>query len=346
MSHQEIISSHFKGAKVNLIGQGAFGQVYSVQDHQNKKLAVKVVDNKYEKEGWREFNHPNLLKYFTARHFHLGNYSYLCCEFVGENLRQYRKRFNTIDERAVWELIKQMHSALDKLKTLFLIHRDVKLDNILVRDGPGFQLVLCDFGLAKSELSTCQVSTAGTRAFMAPELQRDRKIGFEQAKKVDIYSLGRTVIHFVLGEEFLKYTNESASSLLRRVENCGIKNRKLLDLIQGMILEDPLKRFSIEEIGMLLELRNYSQSDSTTIQQYVNNSRPTQSNSTTIQQHSSSQSRKKTPIKDVPNRKNCGITKQVSNRRNVPLLLLAGCLIGGTFLALGHASKQHQNKVR
>lgn len=80
-----------------------------------------------------------------------------------------------------------------------VIHRDIKLENILI-DKSG-RLVLCDFGFAEL-LTSCTVKrTVGTLNYMPPELHQESFLGGMNSENIntqlliksDVFSLGVTV---------------------------------------------------------------------------------------------------------------------------------------------------------
>jgi len=84
-----------------------------------------------------------------------------------------------LGEKKIVDMCIQIASALDYLhsQTPAVVHRDVKSHNVLVTDH--FEMKLCDFGLVSTK-----VATAGTPAYMAPELLRSGLF----SRKVDIFA--------------------------------------------------------------------------------------------------------------------------------------------------------------
>uniref|UniRef100_A0A804M1L8 [RNA-polymerase]-subunit kinase n=1 Tax=Zea mays TaxID=4577 RepID=A0A804M1L8_MAIZE len=90
---------------------------------------------------------------------------------------------------AMWQLLtgtKKMHEAC-------IIHRDIKLQNILVGEGQSV-VKICDFGLAMSTDERLPYEPAGTLWYQAPELLLGKP---DYDTKVDVWSLGCVMAELV-----------------------------------------------------------------------------------------------------------------------------------------------------
>ena len=131
-----------------------------------------------------------------------------------------------------------------------IIHRDIKLENILVKNENSDIIVkLADYGISK-ELMTisqkCQTN-AGTILTMAPEIIKEEKYN----NKCDLWSIG--VIIYQLSFKEFPYNVLTGIALLKQIENFQqkrfkkTKDSKLDDLIGKLLIAEPSKRLSWKE---------------------------------------------------------------------------------------------------
>lgn len=116
----------------------------------------------------------------------------------------------------VFQIMKALHFLHKKLK---IVHRDLKLDNILLElPIPGSKIYLCDFGIAKhlgynNRTNTC----VGTLEYSAPEVFKADKSGNKAVQsydfKCDTWSLG--VITHILLSGVSPFYSESKDKILK-----------------------------------------------------------------------------------------------------------------------------------
>jgi serine/threonine protein kinase len=90
-----------------------------------------------------------------------------------------------------------------------IIHRDLKLDNILMTDGQedsgGIVVKIADFGLSCFiEADTLMHERCGTPCYVAPEILRD--LGYDT--KSDLFSIGSVMFNMVCGRFLFKGANK------------------------------------------------------------------------------------------------------------------------------------------
>lgn len=105
------------------------------------------------------------------------------------------KQLKRFSEQQAAEVIKNVADALYFLHHNEYVHRDLKLENILLVDKDKFSCKLIDFGFAEKINREKLVSKAGTPGFLPPELFYMRPY----TDKGDIFSLGVMLFCMISG---------------------------------------------------------------------------------------------------------------------------------------------------
>ena len=164
-----------------LLGKGAFGKVnLALHKLARKLVAMKSINKKYLQEDrsrvkfeqevsiLRRLRHQNVVKLFEM--FGGPKHSIVVMELcAGGDLLNYVRKRRRVKEEVAKHIIRQVLEALGYMHSRMIIHRDIKLDNILL-DQRG-TVKVCDFGVSRvvhqDELMEEQ---CGTPAYMAPEV--------------------------------------------------------------------------------------------------------------------------------------------------------------------------------
>ncbi|HEY9812633.1 MAG TPA: serine/threonine-protein kinase, partial [Candidatus Sericytochromatia bacterium] len=105
------------------------------------------------------------------------------------------ERQGALPEKTVRDILVSLLSVLDYVHSKQMVHRDIKPDNIIVRDRDR-QPVLIDFGAVKEAMgSTNQTMAIGTPGFMPSEQAAGQPV-----YATDLYSLGLTAIYALTGK--------------------------------------------------------------------------------------------------------------------------------------------------
>ena len=224
---------------IKQIGKGAFGTVYlTLMDGNINYYATKIVEKKVadspklkkyfhnELEILKEIEHKNIMKLIKIKESE--DKYYLVCELcnggslhhcVNKYLKMYRKPFS---EEIVQYLMKQIIEALRYLHSHKIIHRDLKLDNILVTflnqndkeilNMYGAQIKIIDFGFAThSNKQDLHKSVLGSPLYMDPIIlkkytKKEKNIkGYTE--KIDIWSLGNLCYEMLMGKSAFQTTD-------------------------------------------------------------------------------------------------------------------------------------------
>ena len=193
------------------IGAGGMGEVYLAQDTMlDRQVALKILPAELaeDKDRMSRFvreakfasalNHPNIITIHEIGE--IDGTHFITTEYIeGETLKT-RLEKESLTLKSILDIVLQVASALDAAHRAGIVHRDIKPDNIMVRND-GIVKVL-DFGLVKltvpnrSEVDTegqtkILVNTRedvimGTVGYMSPEQAR----GQETDARTDLWSLG------------------------------------------------------------------------------------------------------------------------------------------------------------
>lgn len=113
---------------------------------------------------------------------------------TGGDLINYVRKRRSLNEESAKSIFKQLIQGLRHCHSKGVLHRDIKLDNILLTvEGV---VKICDFGVAKSNMVKGEILTeqCGTPAYMAPEVINGK--GYEGFAS-DIWSAG-VVLYSIL----------------------------------------------------------------------------------------------------------------------------------------------------
>lgn len=199
------------------IGKGAFGKVsLAKQKLTHIYIALKSIKKEYLKERkskvklrqevsiLEKIHHDNIVKLYetfeTSKH--LVFVMELC---TGGDLLSYVRRRRKLKEPYAKVIFKQIIEGLEYCHSKRILHRDVKLENILLnQDGV---VKVCDFGVSRimqeGEILTDQ---CGTPAYIAPEILLDK--GYKNFT-VDIWSAGVVLYAMLYGTIPFKHSNLS-----------------------------------------------------------------------------------------------------------------------------------------
>lgn len=196
----------------SLLERGGMSYVYLGTHPESKEpVTIKVLSPKYlkhpevvdhflrEAEMVAIADHPNIVKLYGHGKWDGG--LYIALEFIeGISLRQYIQH-HPMSLKTSLELVLEIAYALCHLHTHGMIHRDLKLENILMTEEGTIKLI--DFGIAqllteKSEgTEVPKQQIIGTPIYMSPEQRKDpSSVSFPS----DIYSLGIISYELILGK--------------------------------------------------------------------------------------------------------------------------------------------------
>ena len=276
--------SHYRILKK--LGAGGMGEVYLAEDmNLGRQVAVKVLAReltnnpdhlrRFEREARAAsaLNHPNILTVYEIGQ--ADGAHFIATEFIeGESLSQ-RMHRGAMGVAEVLDIGIQVASALAAAHGAKIVHRDIKRDNIMVREDHLVKVL--DFGLAKlvqeeahevdSEgvtkalLKTTPGLVLGTTQYMSPEQAR----GLEVDERTDIWSLGVVLYRMVTGKPpFEGSTVSDVIASILKTEPAPLVNevepvpRELEQIISKALRKDREDRYQHIK-DLLIDLRDCKQ---------------------------------------------------------------------------------------
>ncbi|MDD3048598.1 MAG: Stk1 family PASTA domain-containing Ser/Thr kinase [Bacilli bacterium] len=213
-----------KGQKINdryeivkILGEGGMANVYLAHDIiLDRKVAVKVlrgdlaIDEKFVRRFQREalsassLSHPNIVEVYDVGEDE-GSF-YIVMEYVeGKNLKQLIRKRGALTLPEVIDIMLQLTDGLGHAHNSYIIHRDIKPQNIMILDNGIVKIT--DFGIAMA-LNSSQLTQTNSVMGSVHYLPPEQAAGKGCTIKSDIYSLGILMYELLTGK--LPFKGENA----------------------------------------------------------------------------------------------------------------------------------------
>ena len=295
---------------IKRLGKGSFGEVFLTEKaghselYATKKIPKSIADSENVKKYFineitilREINHKNIMKLIEIKQSK-DNY-YLVCELcnggsLNDCLDKYRKiNRHAFTEEVVQYLMRQIIDAIKYLHGCHILHRDLKLDNILVNfdneqdkinmNMLGAQVKIIDFGFATrlDPKKNLAFSTLGSPINMDPGILKklnhiDNSIsGYDE--KVDIWSLGTLCYEMLIGKPTFEADN--MKDLVKKIETGEYTlpsslSKEVVSFLNAMLQYDSKLRLSAEELSrhyfLTKNIKDFSKIDINKVQKNLN----------------------------------------------------------------------------
>lgn len=251
------------------LGKGGMGIVYKAHDTLlNRAVAIKFLNTSgvgtegkarllQEARATAQLNHPNIISVYDAGE--ADGSSFIVMELVkGDTLRKVEKP--NLPEALF--MARQICLALEHAHSNGIIHRDLKLENIIITNTQTLKLM--DFGLARAAddvRMTEEGAITGTFAYLAPELIQ----GEPASAQSDLYAFGIILYELLTGQAPFQGTINTvlAQHLQGKVtppseHNANIPNW-VDDLVLRLLSKRPEERpASAKEVLLILEQKTAS----------------------------------------------------------------------------------------
>ncbi|KAI8887060.1 Pkinase-domain-containing protein, partial [Backusella circina FSU 941] len=260
------------------LGKGSMGKVkLAVHSGTGEKVAVKIIKRSHfqlnamstptkqekkiekSKEETRELRtireahimmllrHPHIvrLKSFVA----VGHYFYILMDYVnGGQLLHYIVKRQKLSEEIACHFSRQIVSALDYMHRNSIVHRDLKIENILI-DRSGKNIKIIDFGLSNLFCPEKRLTTyCGSLYFAAPELLMSKPY---KGPEIDVWSLG--VVIYVMVTGAVPFDDKSMAGLHEKIKRGQVVYPSYLspecqNLLSRIFVTDPSKRIILADV--------------------------------------------------------------------------------------------------
>jgi len=275
---------------LDTLGTGSYGEVRLCKDRTTDQLfAVKIFskdmlrkkkggntsetyfeDIKREIAIMKQCLHPNVLRLFEVLDDPNVNKMYLILEYMKKgdliNILKGRERrvsdpdvaggskaptFQPLSDLELWNIFRQVAAGIRYLHYQNIVHGDIKPQNLLI--GEDGVVKIADFGIAKMLHASGQklADASGTPAFMSPELFDTGQAFVGQL--ADIWAIGATMFMLRFGHP--PFVAKNIVNLSNKIQNDPLVfpveiDAELRDLLENMLVKDPKKRLSLQQIIM------------------------------------------------------------------------------------------------
>ncbi len=247
---------------IRLLGKGGMGAVYEVEHVQLgvhyalktftlEEGHVETLKSKFLAEGkvLARLRNPNLAHVFDLNFDEATGTPYFVMDLILSEDGKPRTLLNIktaeLDEDRILQWFTELAAAVDYIHEQGVVHRDIKLGNVLLAAND--HVVLSDFGVSHlfsdrlrtdvnavktmvSEVCTCNRLVMGTQGYIAPEIVR----GEEATPAADSYSLGVMFVYLLTGIWY-----EPGSKVFRLLETLEYR---WSDVLPRLLAENPAER--------------------------------------------------------------------------------------------------------
>lgn len=223
------------------VGQGGMAVVYKATDTTlNREVAVKVLHPhlagqeesrarlQREAHAVAKLRHENILEIFDYSGPDSAE-SYIVTEFIhGRTLKNFLVDHPLPFPEVAEMIASEVARALEHAHQAGIIHRDVKPENVMIRDDGLIKLT--DFGIAQivdKERMTVTGQLLGSPAYMAPEHVEGRPLDF----RTDVFAVGILTYQLATGQ--LPFRGKNPHEVLKRIAECRFQPADAVNALVG-----------------------------------------------------------------------------------------------------------------
>ncbi|KAI8143585.1 kinase-like domain-containing protein [Fennellomyces sp. T-0311] len=260
------------------LGEGEFGKVkLGIHTETGQEFAVKLIRketvgyspsrlNKVEREihALRTLKHPYIVKLFNV--IETEKYIGIILEYAsGGELFEHIVAHRCLKEKDARRLFAQLISSVQYMHRQKIVHRDLKLENLLLDRNRN--IVVTDFGFANNKEDDLMATSCGSPCYAAPELVVNE--GLYAGSAVDIWSCGVILYAMLCG--YLPFDDDpcnpdsnNINQLYRYILSTPPTfphhvSSEAQDLLRQILVADPEKRCTLDTIQQHPWLEPYHQ---------------------------------------------------------------------------------------
>lgn len=223
----------------DILGEGGYGKVYyAIQRETGEKVAIKFMDVTHllahadqieeiyrEADAMQKLHNNNIIQLHKA--FVQKKEVILIMEYAGggEVAHRLEEKGGNFDEVYARIIFQQICGAISYCHNRGIIHRDLKLENVLFKDKESTIIKIVDFGIAGVCKNNQKEKTdAGTLSYMPPEVLSGSNS--EAGPGIDIWALGCMLYAMVIG--VMPFTGKTEEELYNSIlkKKLKFKNEK------------------------------------------------------------------------------------------------------------------------
>uniref|UniRef100_A0A3B4A9R2 Protein kinase domain-containing protein n=1 Tax=Periophthalmus magnuspinnatus TaxID=409849 RepID=A0A3B4A9R2_9GOBI len=259
---------HSKYKVLQLLGQGCFGKVAKCKNRVTKEVVAMKVMKKNQNANYFFIEELKMLQRISQldpdtfnlikfiEHFEFDGHQCMAFQILDRSVEDQMKKQSKFSLSEIRPMTKQLLVALLGLKTIGVMHTDIKSDNIMLVDQEKhpFKVKLIDFGVAMERVEVKQGMQLQPVAFRSPEVS----LGLPLSEAVDMWSLACCLIFWYWKDQGFTCCSQF-DQVTRLVSFLGTPSEEMLN--EGLLkfphmsfilprhLEDIIKNHKVFETG-------------------------------------------------------------------------------------------------